>query len=116
MSPYFHPAPSAWVRCPGIPPALPDVDVEATCYYTALYIGAEWEDIDDKAPGDTYTWEVQSTDTGTWVVSGMTATFSVTDWNTPVGFGIQARATNTHGSAPWAPATGIDLNCRLIGK
>ena len=108
--------PSAWVRCPGIPPALADADVEATCYYTALYIEAEWEDVDDKALGDTYTWEAQSTDTGTWVVSGTTATFSVADWNTPVGFGIQVRATNAHGSAPWAPAAGIDLNCRLIGK
>ena len=78
--------PSAWVRCPGIPPALADADVEAICRYASYIIEAEWDGIADKAADangdgtadvpDTYTYQVRSDE-------GDSFTNSPPEWSDP---------------------------------
>ena len=117
--------PFAWVRCPGIPPALDEDTIEARCQYNANEVEVTWGEIGDKASGDTYTYQVQSNEGDSftnsppeWTApgSGTSSVLAVTDWSIPSGNGIQVRAVNTHGNGPWTPTAGIDENCRLIGK
>ena len=134
--------PHAWVRCPGIPPALDAAGISAACQYTNYIIEAEWDDIADKAADangdgtaddpDTYTYQVRSDEGDSFTnsppewtdpASGTTSTYAVANpagwsanYTVGIGNGIQARASNSWGSGPWSPAAGIDLGCRLIGK
>ena len=116
--------PLSWVRCPGKPPALDEITIEAHCRYRATpeHVEASWVEIADRASGDTYTYAVRSDPStawvGAWVLDpgGGKATREVSEWGIPSGNGIQVRATNSHGNGPWTPTAGLDENCRLIGK